>query len=156
MQRVKTKVLLIMVDHSDHVSMKNAAKCDNLREMQKPVNVEFSNSNGLHSYSMRMFFWLLDSYQTYLVAMALCCDIVIYSVAGRILWTSWVDFQASSSTYQRQIEQGYGLNLSILISPGKENNCDSPSNGEWSGKRPSTNELGCDQCLNVSYASCYL
>ena len=53
-----------MVDHSDHVSMKNAAKCDNLREMQKPVNVEFSNSNGTHSYSVRMFFRLLDSYQT--------------------------------------------------------------------------------------------
>lgn len=28
----------------------------------------------------------------------------------------------------------YGLNLSISISPGKENNCDAPSNGERSGQ----------------------
>ena len=32
-----------------------------------------------------------------------------------------------------QIRQGYPLNLSILISGGKETNKDSPSNGEWSG-----------------------
>ena len=36
----------------------------------------------------------------------------------------------SPSTYQLQIERGYPLNLSILISGGKENNCDSISNGE--------------------------
>jgi hypothetical protein len=33
-----------------------------------------------------------------------------------------------------QIRQDYPLNLSILISGGKETNKDSPSNGEWSGK----------------------
>ena len=32
-----------------------------------------------------------------------------------------------------QIKQDYPLNLSILISGGKETNKDSPSNGEWSG-----------------------
>ena len=32
-----------------------------------------------------------------------------------------------------QIRQDYPLNLSILISGGKETNKDSPSNGEWSG-----------------------
>ena len=113
-----------MVDHSDHVSMKNAAKCDNLREMQKPVNVEFSNSNGTHSYSVRMFFRLLDSYQI---------EILQWPSA----FSGWPNklntlscFSKFKFNYQRRIEQGYGLNLSILISPGKENNCDSPSNGE--------------------------
>ena len=33
-----------------------------------------------------------------------------------------------------QISQDYPLNLSILISGGKENNSDCLSNGEWSGK----------------------
>ena len=32
------------------------------------------------------------------------------------------------------ISQDYPLNLSILLSGGKETNQDSPSNGEWSGK----------------------
>lgn len=32
-----------------------------------------------------------------------------------------------------RIRQDYGLNLSILLSPGKESNSDIPSNGEWSG-----------------------
>lgn len=33
-----------------------------------------------------------------------------------------------------QLKQDHLLNLSILISGGKENNSDSPSNGEWTGK----------------------
>ena len=33
-----------------------------------------------------------------------------------------------------QIKLGYLLNLSILISRGKEINKDYPSNGEWRGK----------------------
>ncbi len=28
------------------------------------------------------------------------------------------------------VKRGYGVNLSILLTPGKENNCDSLSNGE--------------------------
>ena len=38
--------------------------------------------------------------------------------------------RAACLSYQLQIERGYPLNLSILISGGKENNCDSISNGE--------------------------
>ena len=37
------------MDHSGHVSMKNAAKCDSWREMQKSLNVKISNSNGTES-----------------------------------------------------------------------------------------------------------
>ena len=46
----------------------------------------------------------------------------------------WLD-----QTYQLwpQIRQDYPLNLSILISGGKETNKDSPSNGEWSGNSSS-------------------
>ena len=40
-----------------------------------------------------------------------------------------------------QIRQDYPLNLSILISGGKETNKDSPSNGEWSGKSSSLKSL---------------
>ena len=38
-----------------------------------------------------------------------------------------------NSYFWPQIRQDYPLNLSILISGGKETNKDSPSNGEWSG-----------------------
>ena len=38
-----------------------------------------------------------------------------------------------NSKFWPQIRQDYPLNLSILISGGKETNKDSPSNGEWSG-----------------------
>ena len=40
---------------------------------------------------------------------------------------------AENSWFWPQIRQDYPLNLSILISGGKETNKDSPSNGEWSG-----------------------
>ena len=33
-------------------------------------------------------------------------------------------------TFRPELEQDYPPNLSILISGGKENNCDAPSNGE--------------------------
>ena len=39
----------------------------------------------------------------------------------------------SKPDFWPQIRQDYPLNLSILISGGKETNKDSPSNGEWSG-----------------------
>ena len=41
--------------------------------------------------------------------------------------------QTSNFIFWPQIRQDYPLNLSILISGGKETNKDSPSNGEWSG-----------------------
>ena len=41
-----------------------------------------------------------------------------------------------------QIKQDYPLNLSILISGGKETNKDSLSNGEWSGKSSIMNPSG--------------
>ena len=42
-------------------------------------------------------------------------------------------FSSENSWFWPQIRQDYPLNLSILISGGKETNKDSPSNGEWSG-----------------------
>ena len=42
--------------------------------------------------------------------------------------------KTDSPFHWSQIRQEYPLNLSILISGGKETNKDSPSNGEWSGK----------------------
>ena len=76
------------------------------------------------------------------------------SVSGSFLRLGQSNFSARCSTfnYQLQIERGYPLNLSILISGGKENNCDSLSNGEWSGKRPSTKPPVCELRSNVSYA----
>ena len=44
------------------------------------------------------------------------------------------------------IRQDYPLNLSILISGGKETNKDSPSNGEWSGMSSSLKSL-CKFCM---------
>ena len=41
--------------------------------------------------------------------------------------------------FRPEIRQDYPPNLSILISGGKENNCDAPSNGEWNGQSPSPN-----------------
>ena len=42
-------------------------------------------------------------------------------------------------TFRPDIKGDYPPNLSILISGGKENNCDSLSNGEWNGNRASRN-----------------
>jgi len=41
--------------------------------------------------------------------------------------------------FRPDIKGDYPPNLSILISGGKENNCDSLSNGEWNGNSPSPN-----------------
>ena len=43
------------------------------------------------------------------------------------------DCSVENLLFWPQIRQDYPLNLSILISGGKETNKDSPSNGEWSG-----------------------
>jgi len=47
-----------------------------------------------------------------------------------------LDKQAFLFTFQPrpEMKRDYPLNLSILLSGGKETNRDSPSNGEWSGK----------------------
>ena len=54
---------------------------------------------------------------------------------------SWVrpEFlrKTQKSIFWPQIRRDYPLNLSILISGGKETNKDSPSNGEWSGNSSS-------------------
>ena len=46
----------------------------------------------------------------------------------------WVEY--SPSTPWPQVRQEHPLNLSILLSGGKETNQDSPSSGERSGKSP--------------------
>jgi hypothetical protein len=156
-----------LVDHSDYVSMKNAAKCDSWHEMQKPVNVEFSNSNGAGRYSISKLFWLLDSYKSSCFAMASllvsadgqlnCPNQPFWMNSSSVSGASWglVD-KSCWLFYQRQIELGYALNLSILIRAGKENNCDSLSNGEWTRNRPSTKPPSCEKCSNVSYAGVHL
>lgn len=50
--------------------------------------------------------------------------------------------QKSNYNLRSQIRQDYPLNLSILISGGKETNKDSLSNGEWSGKSSNLKSLG--------------
>ena len=49
--------------------------------------------------------------------------------------------QHTTYNFWPQIRQDYPLNLSILISGGKETNKDSLSNGEWSGKSSSLKSL---------------
>ena len=59
-----------------------------------------------------------------------------------------------SFVFRPESRQGYPPNLSILISGGKENNCDALSNGEWNGRSPSPNlrpSRSCGMwCLEVS------
>ena len=44
----------------------------------------------------------------------------------------------SATRNRPEVGRGYPLNLSILLSGGRETNEDSLSNGEWSGKSPSS------------------
>ena len=59
----------------------------------------------------------------------LCCSLVVYTLVhslGTLL--------TYRSPFWPQIRREHSLNLSILLSEGKETNKDSLSNGEWTGK----------------------
>ena len=45
-----------------------------------------------------------------------------------------IAWSTKPNKWRSQMKRDYPLNLSILLSGGKETNKDSPSNGEWSGK----------------------
>ena len=75
------------MDHSGHVSMKNAAKCDSWREMQKSLNVKISNSNGTES---------------------LCSQYVRLN-AGKLLKPN------GSSSFRKLFEFCYGLSVGTCI-----------------------------------------
>ena len=92
----------------------------------------------------RDFRWLSSESYLYLDVSEPC--ITLFVLLGRLnlllsFWSMYVcmfcmvfwNRQISLLLFWPQIRQDYPLNLSILISGGKENNYDSPSNGEWSG-----------------------
>ena len=54
----------------------------------------------------------------------------IWSLAGSVSGARAESRDVQSNLSGPQVRQGYPLNLSILISGGKETNKDSPSNGE--------------------------
>jgi hypothetical protein len=61
-------------------------------------------------------------------------------------WHVWFRSDVYELRIRSQMKRDYPLNLSILIRGGKENNNDSPSNGEWSGKSSnwkSATQAGC-------------
>ena len=53
-----------------------------------------------------------------------------------------------------QIRREHSLNLSILLSEGKENNNDSLSNGEWTGKSSVLKHFVFGAKCRVTYMSC--
>lgn len=53
--------------------------------------------------------------------------------------------------YQPQIKWDYPLNLSILISGGRETNKDFHSNGEWSGNSPNLKSIAILNCSFRKY-----
>ena len=52
----------------------------------------------------------------------------------KFCFDSRAHFEFECSSFWPQIRREHSLNLSILLSEGKENNNDSLSNGEWTGK----------------------
>jgi hypothetical protein len=57
--------------------------------------------------------------------------VTVSAVEGRPIWEIYaVRLRSRSISIGPDIRQDYPLNLSILISGGKETNKDSPSNGE--------------------------
>ena len=67
------------------------------------------------------------AWKAQLASVLLKCVLSYRCRCSYIPLTEWISF------FWPQIRQDYPLNLSILISGGKETNKDSPSNGEWSG-----------------------
>ena len=83
------------------------------------------------------------------VKVCICCNIQ-FLFQRKLFWKrerkrrKSLSLSLSSKNYnlRSQIRQDYPLNLSILISGGKETNKDSLSNGEWSGKSSNLKSLG--------------
>ena len=61
---------------------------------------------------------------------------------------------ARCSSFRPQIRREHSLNLSILLSEGKENNNDSLSNGEWTGKSSVLKHFVFGAKCRVTYMSC--
>ena len=61
---------------------------------------------------------------------------------------------ARCSSFWPQIRREHSLNLSILLSEGKENNNDSLSNGEWTGKSSVLKHFVFGAKCRVTYMSC--
>lgn len=128
--------------------MKNVANCDNYCELRNPWIIEFLNANGasactgtsiwvlvfiyfkhLHLWSEK-WFWMSIYLRMMVILNRESIQILQWhSVVLGIYWLS----KLYQLYYQPQIRWEYPLNLSILISGGKETNKDSPSSGEWRG-----------------------
>ena len=109
-----------------------------------PVWASFKNQHTLvwvgilEEYSSEEFFYI-SMYLNLALLFGIAWKAQLASVLLKCI-TKWCDVISSSnelifvhSFFWPQIRQDYPLNLSILISGGKETNKDSPSNGEWSG-----------------------
>ena len=68
-------------------------------------------------------------------------------------WTRVYTVQSKRSTFWPQISREHSLNLSILLSEGKETNKYSPSNGEWTGKSSKPNRFVFGAERYVAYSS---
>ena len=91
------------------------------REFTRPysglVSLDVSEPGSVHIALLGRLNLLLSFFVVLSYSISMFC----FSVTAENFW------------FWPQIRQDYPLNLSILISGGKETNKDSPSNGEWSG-----------------------
>ena len=127
------------------ITMKNAAKCDMQCELQNSSSIRFLNASraGLIS-SMFVSVYLKSNIIRRLNLMILSLNMKALNSAGQ--WSSHLTLSdlVESNEFIKvllinfsttpEIRQDYPLNLSISVSGGKENNNDSPSSGEWTGK----------------------
>lgn len=140
------------------ISMKNVANCDKWRELQNKVNRQgFECTLHLGDKSLR-YAWLsvTDKYinfkkiwrslhksplkNEFLSRKSSLKKVTLSRKMVVFLWKNVLSVDRLFCSGHLflfdipQLKQDYPLNLSILISGGKENNSDSLSNGEWTGK----------------------
>ena len=69
--------------------------------------------------------------------LVVCSSVYVLFDVGVLLTEDVMRYLQGNLTHSRpELRQDYPLNLSISISGGKENNYDSPSNGERTGNSP--------------------
>ena len=127
--------------------MKNVANCDKYCELRNSWIIKSLNANGAYA-CIGTSIWVLVLNLQFLPMKCwdfecpspLCDGHFKWMIINKILqWHLVVlginlDIQTLLFYHQPQIRWEYPLNLSILISGGKETNWDSLSSGEWSGK----------------------
>ena len=110
-----------------------------------PVWGSLLNPSNLH-----LLGWACDWQQSLALVWTLRGSTGSWSVSLDFYWLWRAHFLLSQLIFWPQIRREHSLNLSILLSEGKETNKDSPSNGEWRGMSTMSNPCVSGALWNVT------